>query len=650
MPISLNCKNKSISYDNRIDYYIDMNKFVAELVFSFELPVLLSHISECYCIEVSDESFELDILQSSRRLIVAGTRNWITTNSDNEALDIRCGKTEFYTSMVIALEIKKDEINDVIDMFSNTDVEELKVKHNTLLQNVLEIVLYRYNEKSGGDSFLTPSYKDCKHYNLAFYINHINKKHYRCHFADYHMELLDYSEDQIIDEEFTKEIVNWRYFYNKCKYEISRCKYIDSIISAAISIESYAWYVIRLNCKDDESITAFSKGEDGEFLSATGLFKKLKDSGWLNTSLSKSKLSSEVQRVLAPRNKIMHGESSVNNSWKTKAENICYSLTELYNDLGENVEVGHFLDNIDHNTNHYIYRDYVIKCNNGFGSPEIMKEESLKIMKLLPETEVPKVQYIKALFELNKNNDAVAELKKLLESTFDKAEVLTSLYYSLLNKYGIDETISLFEGIDEQDERVCGALAGLYLYKYKNNKQDDSFPLIVIDYIQRAKNQNRKYLAPAYIEWDLYREMKNPNELLLIKNITDYIPQDYYMPLLMACHMMKENNTEQVVKYFDIFINRFRDYHYKGIMIDFMCFMYDLEYVKSLANQVLVYLSKENIGTISKQNELDESYDKPLEGICSVDYQIDFSKGEMPLQNLFYREIPMVGSGYYLYK
>lgn len=103
MPISLNCKNKSISYDNRIDYYIDMNKFAAELVFSFELPVLLPHISECYCIEVSAESFELDILQSSRKLIVAGTRNWITTNSDNVTLDIQCGKTDFYTSMVIAL-------------------------------------------------------------------------------------------------------------------------------------------------------------------------------------------------------------------------------------------------------------------------------------------------------------------------------------------------------------------------------------------------------------------------------------------------------------------------------------------------------------------------------------------------------------------
>lgn len=78
MPCSLNAVDKEIIYDTNIDYYIDLYKFAGELVFSFRLPDLLFHISDCYCIETGKDAFDLECLRDSRRVIIAGTRNWIS--------------------------------------------------------------------------------------------------------------------------------------------------------------------------------------------------------------------------------------------------------------------------------------------------------------------------------------------------------------------------------------------------------------------------------------------------------------------------------------------------------------------------------------------------------------------------------------------
>lgn len=649
MPKSLNNKEKAILYDNRIDYYIDSNHFPAELVFSFRLPVLLPHISECYCIDTSPESFEIDLFKSSRKLIVAGTRNWITRKNGVNISDIECGKTDFYTSMIIAIEIKKHEITDVINMFSLLDEEELFRINNTLLQNVLEIVLFKYNEKSGGSSFMTPSYRECSQVILSFYINHINNRVLRCCFEKYHFDILEENEKPIKDDEFSKDIQNWRYFLNKCRYELLKNDYINSIISAAISIESYAWHIIRLNCNSDSEREDFSKDENGGHLSATALYKKLKDTNWLVTSLSKQKLSSAVQKILNPRNKIMHGEQSISISWKTQAEEIYSELTTLYANLGENINEDIFLDNIEHNPNYFIYRDFMKKCNIGFVSPQIMKEESLKIIKMLPDMVLPRVQYIKALFELDQIGDAKEEMHKALDDFEESSDIAIALFYYIKKKLSLNESISLFESIKEKNERIYTALADLYLLRYKEDKTQENY-LMIIDLIKKAQNANSKYILPAYIECKLYGEIKSNNEIQLIKTIADSIQQDCFMPLLLANILISQNELDQAIQYFNLFIERFNKYHYKGLMIDFMCYPYDMEQIKKSAELLYDYFCKNNLKTNYEKEEFEELFKKPLEGICSIDYQTHYESGEMPLQNLFYRETLMIPGGYFLFK
>ena len=653
MPISLNNKDKSISYDNRIDYYIDLNRFAAELVFSFELPVLLPHISECYCIDTSSESYEIELFKSPRKIIVAGTRNWITTNSDVKIKDLQCGSTNFYTSFVIACEVKKDEIKDVIDVFSTSSIEELVDFQNTLLQNVLEVVIYRYNEKAGGKSFLTPSYKDCKNIFLQFYINHIAKKQLRCAFEDYNWEILNDNENPIRDEEFANDISNWRYFYNKCKFELSRCNYIDSIISAAVSVESYAWHIIRLNYAEDK-VDDFSKGDDGEHLSATALYKKIFDYGWLTSSLSKSKMSSKIQKILSPRNSIMHGEKSINTSWKSKAEQLFNTLSSLYIDFGEIVDEGLFLDDIEHNSNYYIYKDFVYKCNNGFQSPETMKEESLEMINKMPELILPRIQYVKSLFALDEVELAKIEMGKVIDYTDDKGEVLLALYSSLIEKIGIEETIIMFENVEGKNERICAALAELYVKKYKRDKKDETIIPIILDWLNMAKRISSKYLVPAYVEHNLYIEMENEEEkekeYILKKFIADCVTQDYFMPLLVASHYIKENNSGQVLKYFELFVERFRACSHVGLLLDFMCIKCDIDQVKKISQLVLEYLIKCNMSVSITEEDLDKLLCKKMDGLCSIDNYINHDKGEMPIQNLFYRERIMIPGGYLLLK
>lgn len=649
MPISLNNEDKAIIYDNRIDYYIDLNHFDAELVFSFRLPILLPHISECYCIDTLAESYELDLFKSSRKLIVAGTRNWISRKSDVNISEFECGKTEFYTSMIIAIEIKKYEVKDIINMFSTLDKEELLRVNNELLQNVLEIVLYKYNEKSGGTSFIIPSYKDCSQVILSFYINHLNNRILRCSFENFQYDILESSEKPIKDNAFLEDIQNWRYFFNKSRHELIKCDYINSIISAAISVESYAWHIIRMNCIDDFERDNFSRGEEGEHLSASALYKKLKDANWINSSMSKQKLSSAVQKILNPRNKIMHGEQSINNSWKTKAEEIFKELNRLYIDFGENINEDAFLDDVEHNPNYFVYRDFLKKCNVGFEAPQIRKEESLKVIKSLPEFILPKVQYIKALFELDKIEEAKIEIDKVLNSYDKSSDIALALFGHMKNKMELNETIHFFEGFKEKDERIYAALADLYLQKYIRDNSKETYT-IIIELLKEAKRLNNKYVLSAYIEWKLYGEMHSDKEIIIIKTIADGVQQDFYMPLILSTIFISKNETNQAINYFNIFLKRYKEYPYKGLIVDFMCFKYDIEQIKKHAEVLYNYFSSVNISMIYTKEKFIELINEPLEGLCSIDYQIHFETGSMPLQNLFYRETLMVPGGFYLLK
>lgn len=122
------------------------------------------------------------------------------------------------------------------------------------------------------------------------------------------------------------------------------------------------------------------------------------------------------------------------------------------------------------------------------------------------------------------------------------------------------------------------------------------------------------------------------------------------MPLLLTSILISQNELDQAIQYFNLFLERLNTYHYKGLMIDFMCYSYDMEQIKKSAELLYNYFCKNNLKPDYKKEEFEELINKPLEGLCSIDYQTHYESGEMPLQNLFYRETLMIPGGYFLFK
>ena len=209
MSVSLNAEKHEIAYDTRIDYYIDLYKFAGELVLSFKLPCLLPSLNECYCVETCENSFAYQTLKGVRRVVIAGTRNWISNNRTGKVLDYPTGTVVFFTSLVIAVEIKKSEIPESIKLFWS-ESSRLNAIAEGILQNALEIALFRYNEKTNGASFLTPSIIDCDRVDLGLYINYLEKRLHRYHFIKFRYPIIGANETPIDKKSFSEEIHNWR--------------------------------------------------------------------------------------------------------------------------------------------------------------------------------------------------------------------------------------------------------------------------------------------------------------------------------------------------------------------------------------------------------------------------------------------------------
>ena len=170
-------------------------------------------MSDCYCVDVNEEAFELECFRSSRKVVIAGTRNWITPKNENGEINI--SKAIVFTSMIIAIEVKPNEMEDVISLFSENE-ESIKCKISNLLQNAVEIALYRYNEKAGGTSFLTPSYKACDRIEVTLYKNYVEKRYKRCYCRFYDFKLIGESENPIKIESFNEPVKNWRSTDQSC--------------------------------------------------------------------------------------------------------------------------------------------------------------------------------------------------------------------------------------------------------------------------------------------------------------------------------------------------------------------------------------------------------------------------------------------------
>ena len=656
MAVSLNAIKRPIAYDTRIDYYIDSYKFAGELILSLQLSVLLPSLNECYCVEVDKGAFQCDFLNQKRRVVIAGTRNWISDLKKEKIRDYSIGTANCYTSLVIAIEIKKEEISSCINMFS-IDAEGLTRLSEDILQNALEITLYRYNEKTNGSSFLTPSVEECDRIDIGFYINFIEKRLHRCHFIPFHFPLVGTSEIPIDKEAFAQEVHNWRYFFSKASYDYKTKKYLDSIIAAAISIESYAWEIVCSSLENDEKIEEYTsiKDENGEkhHLSATQLYKKLKDDGKLNTNLSKTKIESFVQTILNPRNDIMHGKKTVAISWKEIATKVNSTLTSFYQNLNEPTDEVVFLEATSFNED-IVYRDYVLKCrNNSFASPELMKNESEEMIRRFPQMDLPRIQEIKALLEMNFVEEAERRISSLFSDIHDPCSTAVDLCNEFIKTNNIDIGIRLFTNIGQLDIRAATALSILYLRDYQKNNNVKS--LETAHSISGVCLQgSTKSILATVIAREIAIEISDRNSVeALSKELIDLIQSDYAFPLYCAEYAINTKNYSDAITFLSTCVDRFSNSIHYGLKIDFYFIKFDISDINNRIKNALSICEQEGF-SIPYSNEItvkiEEATHKKRSGYYIVTDISSMGKGEMPLGNLIYKDLPFIPGGYFIFK
>ena len=638
MSLSLNAIDEEIIYDTNIDYYIDLHKFSGELVFSFRLPELLFHISDCYCVDVDAGVFEIGCLEPERKMIIAGTRNWITHKEPNGETNF--SKAEVFTSMVVAIEIKKEELNSVIALFSQRE-DDLKETAISLIQSALEIVLYRYNEKAGGQSFLTPSYNLADRLEMAFYLNYIEKRYRRCYCRFYDFVLTHESETPISTRCFNEQVENWRYFFNKSKFELLNKKYVDSIISAAISIEAFSWSILTNEIVEEERIKEFASEDDEEglsrFLSATKLYKKIIDTGWLTSSLSKTKINEHIQKVLNPRNDIMHGKKSVIGSWRIVAEEVNQHLKELYVSFGVDISPVRFLEEGLQNNEIGPYRKYVLKTNSGECDPQELYELSKTIAKDYPDFELPKLNIIKSLIMQSRIEEALEKTEVLMSITRNPSAVAVEIW-KCMPKDHYEQIDSIIDMVDDKDERIC-AIQGLEcLRRYNAAGQSDKELLIKgLNCLKQSNRLNTKYVLASILACEILKELGSDERYEYYRFFAEGISIDYGYSLTCAEYAMSKNDYNSTLKYLQLFVKRFSTYHYSGMKIDFYKINYDLDYVVNEAERVFEYLGKTDVdknALAELVSVFNSSKTKPLSSTVNI-YNINgFAKGKMPQGNI----------------
>ena len=347
MSIGLNVGNSFVRYDLRINEYIDLNQFDGQLIINCSLPYFLPKMNEVYCISVMPNQFESNLFRNeSRKIVFAGTRNWINNQplaARHSTIEISSkGNTVLSTTLVIAIELKKEEFFNFSQIINSSNVIETELK--LIMQNALEIILYKFNELCDGKSFITPSYFYYDRIHILFLKNYFYKRLLIWEYIapnDINPANSNIDETAFSFEEINQEILTWRYFNNKSNYHFMCYEFLDSIISAAIAIESFAYSLVKTFCSTDNEVQLYTseivknKNDDERpvFLTMHKLIKKLKDDKKINTSLSNNQIDKHISRVLNPRNDIMHGKMPINTPLRLEAKKVNESLNVFFNSI-----------------------------------------------------------------------------------------------------------------------------------------------------------------------------------------------------------------------------------------------------------------------------------------------------------------------------
>ena len=618
-------------YDLRLNYFIDKYKFDSELVFSFKLPYLLPKLNKSYCITASKNSFDSTLLnQKDRYIAFSGSRQWINDQKITarySTLSVgSVGNTILTTEVVAAIQINRDEFDSIANLFS-LQVDDLKKELDVILQNIVEIISYRYNEKSNGESFMFPTCMDCDRIHCGLYKNFIEKRYLSKQFiiANQPSATGDtWDETAISTSNMEKEIESWRYFKNRSNYEYKSNFFLDSIVSAAISIESYVLSTVRSFCLSEEDEKQYTSekviNENGvtveKFLTMTKLIKKLIDDKRVSFSTSKTKISDCVEKILNPRNDIMHGKLPVNNSWKSSAETVNKELSFFYNSL---VLANHSTEGKAENefSRWEEYQTYIEKhTKNEFASKEEKLANAEEMCGKYPEFEYPKIAKIIATIELEDYEKAKVLQDEIMSETSNPEAVAIELYIRYLNhkQFGLAIEVLTSATITDANERIYTALAMTYHCRYQEKKDSIDLDNAVL-MIEKAMQLSNKYALSFRVARDVYISSNNKRKIESVSKALAKDKTNFDFLLFCAMFYFNEQMYDDAELALRDFVDSFEKHPFEKYCMDYAIYKNDLSGVLKSSLKICTSLSGLGRNVKDIMNRIDLLSTRPLCGV-----------------------------------
>lgn len=584
--VSLNTGSDLIRYDLRMDSFIDAYNFSAELVLSFKLPYLLPKLNECYIIDIDKEWFDGTVFEGNgRHVIFAGTRNW----GDSQKISPRystiamgaTGNIVLYTSLVVAFEVLPDELLKIKKLNENNDLLIGQLKG--LLQCAMEIISYRYNEKSAGKSNMSLSFADCDRIHGAFFENYVNKR-----LMYWDIQTLtpttpncgSIDESPIDSSDMETAPQTWRYFKNKSIYSYSSGEYVDSIIAAAVCIESLMLGIVKEYCKKnniEEKSYTFEEltDPDGKIvskaLSLTKLAKKLVADGLLKTSLSNTQLTNNISKILVPRNDIMHGKVPIAQPWKSTASKVNEALNTIISSLDIQIQKAQSAIEIIPD-----YRKFLKELTN----ESLSLDERLNLVEKAslqyPQYEYLKVLKAQLLLSLKKEKEAKEQIVFLLRHTKNKQAIIIDVFRVLFALKRYDDCFSFLQHFseDEKDVRIWVGEAILNLAKYRDC-EEVKYLNMALTAIENSKISGIPYLLRSEIARQIYREKGNYSEAIRYSDHLKFSVPYFCEPILFSCEChLALGNFETAYNTLMDFVTKYKDSNPYRFQMDYIFIQY----------------------------------------------------------------------------
>ncbi|MDK0570332.1 tetratricopeptide repeat protein [Clostridium perfringens] len=315
------------------DEYVNSNDIDAEIVINYDLPYYLNSRDACYKFSLSENFFDC-LPNKKRALLINIERKWHEHQSialRESTFSVGGGEYGFQsTSVQIFIEIFKEEIEEIDKVFNKKEF------FSELMQKTLELLIIKYNINKNGNYFINASASDCSMICIFLYKNWINLKETINGYISPNTSNSQIYEIGNEKYEDSLDIDIYRYFFNKAKYSSNKFDYIDTIVSGAIALESFIYYVLRNNISTDRDIELYTfDSENNKYYSAFQLIRKLIEDGYLinKNDISYSKIRQYTSDVLSPRNDLMHGKLREFTNLKNKSIKSRDGLIELFNNL-----------------------------------------------------------------------------------------------------------------------------------------------------------------------------------------------------------------------------------------------------------------------------------------------------------------------------